>query len=204
MTSELAHVLCQLSRSIGRQVGIFVDRRGQVETVFVGDAVRLELPDFGRLRAGRGRFRGIRLIHSHLDDVALTPDDLTDLALLRLDLVVALLQPEHDQPVTVQYAHLQPTDPGREPYRVEPALPLHRLDVDFIELISLVENEFAQAARTVTTGLQEQPAILACVTSGSRDAAKGRIAEMHELARTAGIADRFNDWVNPPAARKEE
>jgi GTP-binding protein HflX len=169
-------------------VGIFVDRRGQVESVFVGGATRLQLPDFGRLRAGRGRFRGIRLVHSHLDDVTLTRDDLTDLALLRLDLVVALHQPEEDQPVTVQYAHLQPTDPGRDPYRVEPALPLHHLDVDFIELITLLENDFARATRTVTTGQQEQPAILVCVTRESLNAAEGRIKEMRELARTAGIA----------------
>ena len=188
MTNELALTLCQLSRDVGRQVGIFVDRRGQVENVFVGDAARLELPDFGRLRAGRGRFRGIRLVHSHLDDVALTSDDLTDLALLRLDLVVSLCQPAEDQPVRLQYAHLQPADPGAEPHRVEPAQTVQRLDVDFIELITELETDFARVAGTVTTGLEEQPAVLVCVTTGSRDAAEGRIAEMRELARTAGIA----------------
>jgi GTPase len=188
VTHELAQTLCQLSRSIGRQVGIFVTRRGQVDNVFVGDAVRLELPDFGRLRAGRGRFRGVRLIHSHLDDVALTSDDLTDLALLRLDLVVALHQPTEDQPVVVQYAHLQPPNAGPEPHRVEPPLPLHRLDVDFIELITLLESEFGAATQTITIGRNELPAILVCVTPGSHDTALERIAEMRELARTAGIA----------------
>jgi len=187
VTGKLALTLCQLSRDIGRQVGIYVSRRGQVESVFVGDAGRLDLPDFGRLRAGRGRFRGIRLVHSHLDSVALTSDDLTDLALLRLDLVVALHQPTEDQPVNVQYAHLQPATPGALPHRVEPAMPLHRLDVDFIELISLLETDFARVAHTMSTGEQEQLAVLVCVTSGSRDAAEGRITEMRELSRTAGI-----------------
>ena len=187
VTNELAQTLCQLSRSMGRQVGIFVSRRGQVESVFVGDAVRLDLPDFGRLRAGRGRFRGIRLVHSHLDDVTLTPDDLTDLALLRLDLVAALHQSAEGQPVTVHFAHLQPSHAGQDPHRVEPALPLHRLELDFTELISQLESEFARAARTVTTGLQQQPAVLVCVSSGSRDAAEARITEMRDLSRTAGI-----------------
>ncbi len=188
VTNELAQTLCQLSRSIGRQVGIFVNRRGQVDSVFVGDAVRLELPDFGRQRAGRSRFRGLRLIHTHLDDGSLTSDDLTDLALLRLDLVVALHQETEGQPVVVQYAHLEPPNARSEPYRVEPVLPVHRLDVDFIELITLLENEFGAAARTQATGRDEQPAILVCVTSVSRNAAQDRIAEMRELARTAGIA----------------
>jgi GTP-binding protein HflX len=169
-------------------VGLLVDRRGQVEHVFVGDANRLELPDIGRLRAGRGRFRGVRLVHSHLDDVALTTDDLTDLTLLRLDLVAALYQGAEDQPAWLQLAHLQPADPGRVPYRIEPAVPVHRLDVDFVELIALLESDFARAAGTVATGTDEQPAILICVTQGSREAAEGRIAELRELARTAGIA----------------
>ncbi len=188
VTNELGQTLCAISRDIGRQVGIFVTRRGQVDAVFVGDAGRLQLPDFGRLRAGRGRFRGIRLVHSHLDNVALTPDDLTDLVLLRLDLVVALHQESDDQPVTAQYAHLVPAAPGVEPQRVEAALPLHRLDVDFNGLITELEGEFAHAARMVSTDAKDVPAVLICVSSTSRDAAAGRIAEMRELARTAGIA----------------
>ena len=46
---------------------MLVDRRGQVQHVMVGDAHSIiELPDWGRLRAGRGRLRGLRCIHTHL------------------------------------------------------------------------------------------------------------------------------------------
>ena len=34
----------------------------------------------GRLRGGRAHFRGLRLVHTHLKDEALTRDDLADLA----------------------------------------------------------------------------------------------------------------------------
>ncbi len=37
-----------------------------------------------------GRFRGLRLVHTHLRNEPLTRDDLIDLALLRLDLVAAI------------------------------------------------------------------------------------------------------------------
>src|SRR5688572_20117097 len=87
--AELAAFLAEVSAALGRQIGILVDRRGQVEHVVVGDATRLFLPDVGRLRAARGRFRGLRLVHTHLRGEPLTRDDLTDLALLRLDLVCA-------------------------------------------------------------------------------------------------------------------
>ena len=58
--------------------------------MFVGDASRIVLPDFGRMRGGRGRFRGLRLVHTHLRSEPLTRDDLADLALLRLDAVAAI------------------------------------------------------------------------------------------------------------------
>jgi len=41
----------------------------------------------GRVRAGHGRFRGLRLVHTHLRNEPISRDDLVDLALLRLDLV---------------------------------------------------------------------------------------------------------------------
>ena len=35
-----------------RQVGILIDRRGTIQHVIVGDASKIMLPDFGRIRAG--------------------------------------------------------------------------------------------------------------------------------------------------------
>ncbi len=80
-SAELAGYLCEVSREIERQVGILANRRGDIEHVFVGDASRITLPELGRIRAGRGRFRGLRLVHTHLRNEPLTRDDLVDLAL---------------------------------------------------------------------------------------------------------------------------
>ena len=65
-------------------------REGTIRNVIVGDATKLDLPDVGRLRGGPSRFRGLRLVHTHLRNEALSRDDLVDLALLRLDLVAAV------------------------------------------------------------------------------------------------------------------
>ena len=61
--------------------------KGKVEYVMVGTAKQLEMPDIGRSRVSTDRFRGLRCVHTHLQGEALTQDDLTDLALLRLDLM---------------------------------------------------------------------------------------------------------------------
>ena len=86
---ELAETLAQISRSIRRQIGVLIDRRGRIAHVICGDDHRLFLPELGRHRAGRARLRGLRLVHTHLFGERLSRDDLTDLSLLHLDLVAA-------------------------------------------------------------------------------------------------------------------
>jgi len=58
--------------------------------VMVGTAKRIEMPDFGRARVSTDRFRGLRCVHTQLSGERLTQDDLTDLALLRLDLMATI------------------------------------------------------------------------------------------------------------------
>lgn len=168
-------------------MGLFLDRRGQVESVFVGDARRLLLPDFGRIRAGRGRFRGLRLVHTHLDSVELNEDDLTDLSLLRLDLVASLHQNSEDAPVRMQFAHLVPAaeDSGR--HQVEPVQLVHLPPVDFLALMAWLEETFSGADQTLEVKPGQPSALLVCVTREPLEAVEGRIRELQELARTAGV-----------------
>ena len=121
VSGELAAYLCEVSREIERQVGILANRRGDVEHVFVGDASRITLPEIGRIRAGRGRFRGLRLVHTHLRNEPLTRDDLVDLALLRLDLVAAVGVTPDGRPADLHVAHLLPPVEGGQPWRVLPS-----------------------------------------------------------------------------------
>src|ERR1700733_14190481 len=85
-TGELLKSLAEASHEARRQVGALVHRSGEVDYVVVGDAKKLMLPDIGRLRAAEGRFRALRLVHTHLNNEPLTRDDLVDLVRLRLDL----------------------------------------------------------------------------------------------------------------------
>ena len=86
VTHELARELTELSHEIRRVVGVLIDRRGSVTHVMCGGNRGLTMPDWGRMRAGPGRLRGLRCIHTHFRDAEpLSQDDLTDLAKLRLD-----------------------------------------------------------------------------------------------------------------------
>src|SRR4051794_6762188 len=131
VSTELGGYLCAVSREIERQVGVLVSRRGEVEHVFVGDASKLMVPEFGRLRAGRGRFRGLRLVHTHLRNEALTRDDLVDLALLRLDMVAAIGVTHDGRPADLHAAHLLPPGASELPWRILPSTPFYRVELDF-------------------------------------------------------------------------
>ena len=125
-TPELIKSLAEASHEIGRQVGALVHRSGEVDYVIVGDATRLMLPDIGRLRAAEGRFRALRLVHTHLFNEPLTRDDLVDLVRLRLDLVAAVQLTPEGEPRTLHYAYNAPVPDRGAPRGGLSALPTAR------------------------------------------------------------------------------
>src|SRR4030095_10716684 len=106
--------MTELAHEINRQVGVLVNRKGYIEHVVVGNARSIVLPDLKRVRVGEGRFRGLRCLHTHLAGEKLTQDDLTDLALLRLDLMAAVDVRGDGLPGLVHAAHLLPANGSRE------------------------------------------------------------------------------------------
>jgi GTP-binding protein HflX len=192
VSAELAGYMCTLSRDIERQVGILASRRGDIEHVFVGDASRIFVPEFGRLRAGRGRFRGLRLVHTHLRNEALTRDDLVDLALLRLDLIAAVGVTRDGRPADLHVAHLLPPRDNAEPWAVLPPVPFQRSELDVAEMVTALEEEFEQAVPSTVATRGAERALLVVVETGNpraagKTSAASRVAELRELCRTAGI-----------------
>ena len=188
VSQEFARSLAEISFEIGRQVGALVSRAGQVEYVTVGDPFRIFLPDFKRVRGGAGRFRGLRCIHTHLRDEPLTRDDLTDLQLLRLDAMVAIRVDGTGLPRVAEYASLRPQNVEGETVEIHPPLPPSQLDFDFLEWIESLEDAFAEGQRGIAVEGSGERAILVGVSIGRDPRAEERQAEMHELARTAGVA----------------
>ena len=100
--------MAEISAEVRRQIGVLVDRQGVVAYVIVGDAKGLVIPALHRERGVKGRLKGLRLIHTHLDSSPLSHDDLMDLALLRLD-AVAALSAAGGQPGAIKIATPAPT-----------------------------------------------------------------------------------------------
>ena len=187
LTPDLARSMSEASLDCGRQLGLLVDRRGNVLDVFVGDAKGIVISELARFRVGKSRFRGVRFLHTHLNGEPLTHDDLTDLALLRFDLIAALEVLASGLPGQVHLAWLEPGSPEGEPWHLEDAVPVHQLDLDFAALMSALEQEFAAATRDSRQVTQGRKGILVGVTTGRLEDLQRSMAELRELADSAGI-----------------
>jgi GTP-binding protein HflX len=161
----------------------------------VGDIRGIELPDFKRVRVASGRFRGLRCIHTHLRGEQLTQDDLTDLALLRLDLMAAIdVDSTTGLPGLIHAAHLLPLHSGElenasapDQYGfLEPRV-ASQLDADFLELINSLEDEMARNRRTTRRAEVRDRTILVGVATGPLTDAEESMAELAELAASADV-----------------
>ena len=178
--------MCEVSRDIGRQVGVLVNRVGSVTYVMVGDAHGLHLPDFGRVRAGRDRFRGLRLIHTHLMGEGLSRDDLTDLALLRLDLCLMTHATASGLPGEGEYAHLLPPNQIGEHWKIESFRSVHEIGVDFQQFIRELEGEFRRSVGGQAADTREK-AIIVGVAKRGDPTAQARLDELAGLTESAGV-----------------
>lgn len=199
VSPELARHLTETSRRLNRQVGVLLGRDGIIRNVIVGNAHSLTLPDIGRLRGGVGRFRGLRLVHTHLKGEPLTRDDLNDLALLRLDLVAAIEVLDTGLPGRIDLAHLAPLDPDgdgkegstnatnvngnqAEPFERIQAADVHQLSFDVEATMRALEDEFARIASAAGETQKERALVIGITPEDEH------FEEMLELVRSAGVA----------------
>lgn len=186
ITLEAARALTEASVLIGRQIGLLIDRSGTIKMVLVGSDRSILIPDLSTYRLGAKRLRGVRFIHTHLTDHPLNQEDLTDLALLRLDLIAAIHARPDGLPGNISLAHLLPPNPREQVYEVLPPRPVHALTIDAAEFIADIERQMerAQAAARVA---KKDRAILVSVSKKPRHDQEEALEELKELARSDGI-----------------
>ncbi len=161
-----------------------MDRQGIIHQVIVGD--QKEIPDLSEFGLGRRHLRGVRCIHTHLKDEVLTRDDLTDLALLRLDLITAIGVGDNGLPAHIYMAHLVPPNREGATSRLLDKVLFHQLNLNLSDLFHDIDEGIARSYEGIDIGKGDR-AILVSVSLKTRGEQEDSLEELKELARTAGV-----------------
>ncbi len=203
ITPELAREIAQISWDLNRQIGLLLNRKGEVAYVIVGTFNRIEIPELKGYRDHIARLKGLRCIHTHIikdlsknKESGLDQDDLIDLAFLRLDLMAVLEVKPEGNPGKIHIAHILPdpeffSGPLAEKensffYFLKPCY-VWDLKENFIDLIKTLEEELEKIRPLKEIDENKDRAILIFLREPRDIYLEERITELKELARTAGV-----------------
>jgi GTP-binding protein HflX len=89
-SGELALHMAELTQAMNREISVYVNRKGEVVDVSVGEAAQVSLKDM-RFRRSSQRLSGIRCVHTHPGgDGRLSKVDMHSLKVLRFDAMAAI------------------------------------------------------------------------------------------------------------------
>jgi GTP-binding protein HflX len=187
--------MSELSHETGRQIGVLLNRKGQVEYVMVGDANASGCPILNAFASAPTVFAVCGVFTLSFVGEKLTQDDLTDLALLRLDLMATIdVDQNTGLPNQVHAAHLLPTTADEIEGDTETCLTnfwnrkSRASHTDFVRLINSLEEEMARNRHTRAIDRPTRDrVILVGVTTGGSTEAEESMAELEELALSADV-----------------
>jgi len=182
ITNDLALEMTAYSQEIGRQIAVLIDRDSNICEVIIGDAGGIMIPELSDYPLGKRSLRGLRLIHTHLKNEPLSTDDLTDLALLRLDYIAAI-SIKNGQPDRFYTAYIKP---GAGSHYEVSNVNFYNFNLDFLSFIHALEDEMDRA-RAVIKADKREKAILISVSDKPVYAQEESLDELAELAHSSNV-----------------
>lgn len=186
LDSELAEAMARITALLGREIAIYINRRGRVVNISVGsgDQVSLE-SDSGR--RGEDRPSGIRCIHTHpRGSGSLSDVDFSALAMLRLDCIAALGVNENGSITDIGLSWLASWEEDQEQILYPELQSL--LNVDFSQKIKNLDKGWKREELYLNQDEDRERAILVALTLGRDESEVERsLEELEALAQTAGV-----------------
>ena len=190
ISMEIARTLSEISLEIKRQIGLLIDRSGYCNYLIVGDNKSIEIPELDRTRSTKNRLRGMRLVHTHLFEEPLSEEDLTDLVLLRLDYITAIVPEMDGVPKYFYSAHIN-VDPDADlPWFVLQRQYPGQLNQNFLSEIDVLEDQLSKNFSTLRDATKLNRAFLIGVYPNTKlkRPIEHSLSELAELCSTAGVS----------------
>lgn len=187
-TEELVNTLAHLSGTMNREIAIYIDRKGRITDVCVGDFKTVDLNEVEG-RRNKMRLSGIRCIHTHPNGSGmLSAVDVSSLKLLKLDMMAAIGVSEQ-KPTEIYVAVPSPVSLED----VEYFGPYKPDKEDFSALLEYIgeADEFLRKQADSLENSIERAILVGLKTGETRDIqgvseADISMIELKELAQTAG------------------
>ncbi|MGI5824552.1 MAG: GTPase HflX [Bacillota bacterium] len=190
-SEELALAMAIVTKNIGSEICVYIDRHGRIVHTQVGDKHSVNLENMSK-RDARHHLSGLRCIHTHPNgDGSLSLVDLTAMPQLKFDAMVALgvdVNAKRDDYLlkTVGVAFGVLGDDKPKPFlckNIKTAMGL-----DFWEMVFAIEKAAAKDLTYYDLSKKQSKALLINITgSSSEEKARNSLSELSELAETAGL-----------------
>ena len=192
VTPEIAVYMAKITTAVNREVNIFLDRKGNVLSVSIGDSNTVSLPDLPG-RRGSGRLSGIRCIHTHPGgDSRLSGIDLSALRGHKYDLMAAIgVNDEKPEEFVLNFAIIT----GKDEYGQYKVQEYGVLKPDVLEtlflpnIISSAEKLLAATDDNRKVEQRPERTMLVSLEYGKQDrqwTSEDSLEELRQLAETAG------------------
>lgn len=186
ITFEMLDIICSITSLINKEISVYINRRGKVIDVSVGDRSTVSIEPMTEKRSIDG-LSGIRCIHTHPGGSSvLSPADFTALITLKFDLIAAI-GVDNGNPLEFSFGYLRAED-GKIKGQVLSEGPYDIKDlynVNVLSVVSDIENSiYDKTHETDEEGLEK--AILVGCESTDMYSTDESLDELFELASTAG------------------
>lgn len=141
------------------------------------------IPALDNYPLGRKALRGLRFVHTHLKDEKLNNEDISDLEMLRLDMIAAI-SIKDGLPHNIYTAHLMPQGASKKHELM--SSDFYKFQLNFAEFIDSLESEMDRS-RTFDQKDKRERAILICADKKPNFELEESIEELKELAESNDV-----------------
>ncbi|MCX7745709.1 MAG: GTPase HflX [Clostridia bacterium] len=188
---ELTLKMAELTYKTNREIAVYINRKGNIIEVSVGDSGTVSLPQVDGRKA-KNRLSGIRCVHTHPNgDGRLSSVDISSLLNLRLDAMMAI--GVKDGNVTDIYAAVPIADENGDLAKADIYGPFHPGSSQLQSIFSVIkERDKSSSAVFYLQDIEERAILVGLETRsgrmiGGKSEGERLLDELEELARTAGV-----------------
>lgn len=184
-SADLIETMAVLTTQLNREIAVYVNRRGQVTHVAIGDTTTVDLPEAQGRRSDL-RLSGIRCIHTHPDgESTLSMIDIASLKSLRFD-VMAAIGVREGYATDVCFGVI--SGKAEDRFNVEVAGPMTAeqfAGINVINLAAMLDRQLI-CSGSFKNDCERERAVLAGLEQPEGWSAQHSLHELRQLAETAG------------------